>query len=267
MRCITIVSYSFLINGEVQGVLSPGRGLRQGDPLSPYLFVICDHGLSKMLTSFEQRKFFKGVSLAATCPSILHLFFADDNMIFCRARPSESFQLRQSLLKYAKASGQSINFDKSALSFSPNTDDRNKDEICSMFEISQVEGHDMYLGLPNFSMRNKRIQFGYIRNRVVKKLQGWKEKLFSQGGKVVFLKAVVQAIPIYAMSCFMIPDSIIGEIEAACSRFLWGTTSDHKRIHWLKWKELCKLKSMGGVWDLKTLQFLINLCWESRVGG
>ncbi|KAL5571057.1 hypothetical protein UlMin_020654 [Ulmus minor] len=73
----------------------------------------------------------------------------------------------------------------------------------------------MYLGLPTFSMRNKRIQFGYIRDRVVKKLQGWKEKFFSQGGKEVLLKAVVQAIPTYAMTCFMIPDSILKEIEAA----------------------------------------------------
>ena len=79
-----------------------------------------------------------------------------------------------------------------------------------------MAGHDMYLGLPNFSMRNKRIQFGYIRDRVVKKLQGWKEHFFSQGGKEVMLK-VVQAILIYAMSCFIIPDSILKVIEAACA--------------------------------------------------
>ncbi|KAL5562235.1 hypothetical protein UlMin_031982 [Ulmus minor] len=138
------------------------RCITTGDPLSLYLFVICAHGLSEMLTNFEQMKFYKGVSLASTCPSISHLFFADNSMLFCRAWPSECFQLRQCLLNYAKASGQSINFDKSTLYFSPNTGDQNMEEICSMFEISQVEGHDMYLGLPTFSMRNKIIQFGYI---------------------------------------------------------------------------------------------------------
>ncbi|KAL5545508.1 hypothetical protein UlMin_005195 [Ulmus minor] len=132
---------------------------------------------------------------------------------------------------YSKASGQLVNFEKSTLSFSPNTSVYVREEICSLFGISQVVGHDMYLGLPTLSMRNKRIQFRYIRDRVVKKLQGWKEKCFSQGGKEVLLKAVVQAIPTYAMSCFMIFDSILKEIEAACARFWWGSTPDHKRVH------------------------------------
>ncbi|KAL5579331.1 hypothetical protein UlMin_011773 [Ulmus minor] len=116
-----------------------------------------------------------------------------------------------------------------------------------MFGISQVEGHDMYLGLPTFSLQNKRVQFGYIRDKVTKKLQGWKEKLFSQGGKKVLIKAVVQSIPTYTVSCFIILDSIIQDIEAACARFWWSTTPDHKRVHWLKWSELCRPKSKGGL--------------------
>ncbi|KAL5540777.1 hypothetical protein UlMin_042390 [Ulmus minor] len=105
----------------------------------------------------------------------------------------------------------------------------------------------MYLGFPTFSIQNKRIQFGFIRDRVMKKLQGWKDKFFSQGGKEVLLKAVVQAIPTYTMSCFSILDGIIREIESACARFWWGTTPDHKRVHWIKWEELCKSKSLGGL--------------------
>ncbi|KAL5544504.1 hypothetical protein UlMin_008288 [Ulmus minor] len=110
-----------------------------------------------------------------------------------------------------------------------------------------MDGHEMYLGLPTFSMRNKRFQFGYIRDKVVKKLQGWKEMFFSQGGKEILIKSVVQAIPTYIMSCFIIPYGIIREIESACARFWWGTTPDHKRVHWLKWSELYKPKSMGGL--------------------
>ncbi|KAL5577529.1 hypothetical protein UlMin_019228 [Ulmus minor] len=247
MRCVSFVSYSFILNGQVQGALTPSRGIRQGDPLSPYLFVICAHGFSELLINFERQNLFKGVKIAPSCPSITHLFFADDSLIFCRAKRADCFQLRQCLVLYEKASGQSINFDKSALSFSPNTGEMDREEICAMFGVTQVEGHDMYLGVPTFSMRNKRLQFGYIRDRVFKKLQGWKEKKFSQGGKEVLLKAVIQAIPIYAMSYYIISDGIVKEIEAACERFSWGTTSDHKRVHWINWKDLCKPKSLGGM--------------------
>lgn len=123
--------------------------------------------------------------------------------------------------RYSKASAQSINFEKSALSFNPNTSLKDQDVICTMFDITQVISHEIYLGLPTFSMRNKQTQFGYIRDWVIKKLQGWKERLFSQGGKEVLIKYVIQSIPTYAMSCFIILDSIIKDIEAVCARFWW----------------------------------------------
>ncbi|KAL5564856.1 hypothetical protein UlMin_028020 [Ulmus minor] len=181
MRYVSSISYSFLLNGEVRGSLEPGRGIRQEDLLSPYLFVICAHGLSTLLWDFEQRKLFKDC--------------------------------------YSHASSQSIKFDKSALSFSSNTTVVDREALCTLFEIFQVDGHDLYLGLPTFSMRTKRIQFSYIRDRVTRKLHEWKEKNFSHGGKEVLIKYVIQAISTYAMSCFIIPYTIIKEIEAACAIF------------------------------------------------
>ena len=135
--------------------------------------------------------------------------------------------MRNCLDYYAKASRQSITFNKSSLSLSPNTLLDDRDAICGLFGISQVTGHDIYLGLPTFSMKNMCIQFGHIRDMVVRKPRGWKEKVFfffSQGGKEVLIKAAIQAIPTYAMSCFMIPYIIIRDIEAACARFWWGST-------------------------------------------
>ena len=128
------------------------------------------HGLSESLINYEERNLLKGVSIASDYPSISHLFFAEDKLIFCRAKSNECAQLWHCLTCYSRASGQSINFEKSALSFSPNTYLIVHNDICAMFGISDVEGHEIYLGLPTFSLRNKRIQFGYIRDWVVKKL-------------------------------------------------------------------------------------------------
>ncbi|KAL5556655.1 hypothetical protein UlMin_038891 [Ulmus minor] len=227
------------------GSLVPERGLRHRDLLSPYLFVICAHGLSEILSHYERDNLFKGVSIAKNCPSISHLCFADDNLIFCRARPEECAQLRCCMLLYSKASRQFINFEKSVLYFSLNTSGASKRDICSLFGILQMEGHDLYLGLPTFSLRNKRLQFGYIRDQVVKKLRGWKKRLFSQGGKEVLLKSIIQAILTYVMSCFIIPDTIINEIEAVCAHFWWGSTPSHMRMHWITWDDLCQPKALG----------------------
>ncbi|XP_075499798.1 putative mitochondrial protein AtMg00310 [Primulina tabacum] len=148
---------------------------------------------------------------------------------------------------YERASGQLINFEKSSLSFSPNTNDRVKETIKSMLTIPVVQGHEVYLGLPVFSSRNKKLQFRYLVERVVTRLQGWGSKTFSSGGKETLIKSVIQSIPTYAMSCFRISTSICEEIERACANFWWGVDDGKNRMHWKSWKALCKPKCIGGL--------------------
>ena len=77
--------------------------------------------------------------------------------------------------------------------------------------------------------------------------RGWKEKLLSQVGREVVLKAVVQAIPSFAMSCFKLPVGLCNDIESMIRKFWWGQSGDRRKIHWKKWDILCQPKSKGGL--------------------
>ena len=80
--------------------------------------------------------------------------------------------------------------------------------------------------------KNKKASLNYIKERVWAKLQGWKEKLLSQGGREVLLKAVVQAIPTFTMSCFKLPVGLCKEIEMQIRKFWWGERGGQRKIHW-----------------------------------
>ena len=89
LECISTVSYSILVNGEPRGDISPSRGLRQGDPLSPYLCLLCSKGLNRMLQKAATDDGIRGFSLCKRGPKISHFFFADDSLLFCRASLSD----------------------------------------------------------------------------------------------------------------------------------------------------------------------------------
>lgn len=119
--------------------------------------------------------------------------------------------------------------------------------IRRILSISQVGNHGKYLGLPTFIGKSKKEVFGILREWVWKKLQGRKEKLLSKAGKEVLIKAVAQAIPIYAMSCFKIPLSLCEEIKTMINNFWWGQRASERKIHWLCWESLCYSKKDGGL--------------------
>jgi hypothetical protein len=93
MKCVSTVTFAILINGSASQSFSPQRGLRQGDPLSPYLFILCADILSGLITKAQLNKDIKGVKIAHGAPEITHLFFADDSLMFCRATKEEITQL------------------------------------------------------------------------------------------------------------------------------------------------------------------------------
>ncbi|XP_030924829.1 uncharacterized protein LOC115951829 [Quercus lobata] len=154
----------------------------------------------------------------------------------------------QALLStYEEASGQKLNRDKATLFFSKNTDSEIQDSIKDLLGVLEIKQYEKYLGLPSFVGRNRKASLAFIKEQVWKKLQGWKEKLLSQTGREVLLKAVVQAIPTYSMSCFKLPITLCHEIEAMVRKFWWGQQGTRRRIRWVKWSTMCRPKSLGGM--------------------
>ena len=122
-----------------------------------------------------------------------------------------------------------------------------KREIIDFLGVAEIKEYEKYLGFPAVVGKNKKASLNYIKERVWAKLQGWKEKLLSQAGREILLKAVAQAIPTFAMSCFKLPVDLCKEIEMQIRKFWWGERGGQRKIHWKSWEILCKSKSEGGM--------------------
>ena len=122
-----------------------------------------------------------------------------------------------------------------------------KVRIQAILGVPAIRQYEQYLGLPALVGRAKKQSFIYIKERVWKKLQGWKEKLLSQAGREVLIKSVIQAIPTYTMSCFKLPKGLIKELEILKRKFWWGYNGGYRKIHWVKWDRLCEAKEFGGI--------------------
>ena len=243
MECISTVTYSILINGNPTGHITPTRGLRQGDPISQYLFLLCAEGLNELIKKASLQGEIHGVSLCPRGPKITNLFFADDSLLFCRASLPECQKIQEILTIYEKASGQQLNRAKTTLFFSKNTPQAMQEDLKEILGVPSIQQYEKYLGLPSLIGKEKITCFSQIKERVWSKVKGWKEKLLSQAGREILIKAVVQAIPTYTMNCFKLPVTLCKEIEGIIRRFWWGQNGDKRKIHWLKWEKLCMLAS------------------------
>ena len=123
--------------------------------------------------------------------------------------------------------------EKTALFFSRNMPLAKKFDILAMFGTLPTTQFEKYLDLPHIMGRSKCHAFNDIKERIWKRLQGWKEKFLSQVGREILIKAVVQAIPTYAMSCFKFPIGLCAKMCSMTNRFWWGQRGGEWKIHWV----------------------------------
>ena len=177
MQCVTTVTYAIKINGSPRGRIIPSRSIRQGDPLSPYLFLLCVEGLSTLIKASVCNGSMDGIAICCGGPKLSHLFFADDSLIFCKASLVECDSLQRVLEVYEWAAGQQLNRAKTSIFFSYNTPKEIQDEIKRRFGVQVIKQHEKYLGLPSLVGINKRNTFNDIKEKLGRKLSEWKEKM------------------------------------------------------------------------------------------
>ena len=242
--CITSVQYSILINGRPRGKIKPTRGIRQGDPISPFIFVLTMDYLS-ILNQLEKDNLIKGVSFNKK-HNLTHLLFADDILLFMEDDDEIIDNMRFALRLFELASGLNINLNKSTIS-PTNIDLQRTNCVTSKWGFSINFLPIQYLGVPLGGKPISRHFWSEITGKFQRKINNWKYASLSRGDKVTLIKATLASIPNYHLSVFKPPKSVCNDIEKIWMNFLWRNTYEKKNINLIKWSSVRSPTSRGGL--------------------
>ncbi|KAL2251949.1 UNVERIFIED_CONTAM: hypothetical protein Sindi_2317200 [Sesamum indicum] len=243
--CVTTPSFSIVLNGKPHGFFKGAKGLRQGDPLSPYLFVLVMEVLHLgFLQLIDQNEVF---SFRWKCDTarVLQLGFVDDLLLLCRADMDSIRVFKTGLDRFADWSGLRLNLQKSHLIISRSTQGLREEMLA---ELGFQEGvlSMRYLGLPLLSSRLTTADCRLLLSKIDKRIAGWEGMAISYAGRVQIIKSVLMSLSLYWASAFILPKKVTNKIEKRLRAFLWKgtTTSGYAKV---AWKDLCRPKEEGGL--------------------
>ena len=270
-QCLSSVEFSLLLNGSQCPSFSPSRGLRQGDPISPYLFILGSEVLLRLINREVDQQRLSGVKASNTAPPISKLCYADDIILFCKAKSSELATLKVCLEKYCSWLSQSINIEKFGCFPSKGVSPQFINQVRCSWGLNILSNNTTYLGVPLFLSRSKNKDFRYIKERLDSKLSGWKSKNLSWSGKATLIKSVAQAIPAYAMSIIQLPKGLCEQLDESTRRFWWNSKTKFGS-YWtpISWSTFCWPQKEGGLgfrnlWDFNQA-FLSKFGWWILTG-
>ncbi|KAJ9536532.1 hypothetical protein OSB04_un000284 [Centaurea solstitialis] len=239
-------SFSIALNGDTFGFFKGARGLRQGDPISPYLFTIVMEGFSIILRSCiaeaENFHYHQGCEEL----SITHLCFADDLFVFTGGDLASIEVLKRALDRFRLFSGLEPNLSKSEVFFS-NVSHEDRTVILNHLPFQTGTFPIRYLGVPLSPVSLRVSDFAPLVNKVKNRIHNWKAKFLSFGGRKQLIVSVLQSMQLYWMSIYVLPSGVVHELESCFRDFLWTQGSSSKGKCKIAWNVVCRPINSGGL--------------------
>lgn len=255
--CITSPYFSVAVNGSLCGYFAGQRGLRQGDPLSPYLFVIAMEVFSKLLdTAADEGR----IGFHPRCKSIklTHLCFADDLFLFTNGSKESLVAILEVLNTFYNWSGLKLNPEKSEI-FTGGITEEGISILVNSSGFKKGTLPVRYLGLPLVSGKLSTKNCEALTERILKRIRSWSVKHLSYAGRVQLINSVLFSMASYWCIHFILPKKVIKLVQQKCRSFLWKGLEQHIGGGKLGWETLCLPKSDGGL-GIKDLTLWNKVC-------
>ena len=248
MNCVSSASKSNRLNGSPLKPFKMEKGLRQGDPLSPYLFILVSKALVCLLKKADDMNLIEAVHIGKEKASLKHLQFADDTLIFAPRKSRVITNYFRILDIFAMMSGLSLNYSKSYfISWNASDQAWARDTARSMGCSHSICPFN-YLGFPLGDHMNKRSAWKPVVEKIRNRLASCKAKILSKAGRLTLIKSVLNSLPVYYMSMFKMPKAIALKIVSLRRKFFWsGVTSEKLGCPRIKWSNIELPKELGGL--------------------
>uniref|UniRef100_A0A803Q0X5 Reverse transcriptase domain-containing protein n=1 Tax=Cannabis sativa TaxID=3483 RepID=A0A803Q0X5_CANSA len=245
MTCLRATSYTILMNGRVQDNFQGKKGLRQGDPLSPLLFVLIMEYLTRRLSMAASTPGFRYHPLCKSL-KLVNLCFADDLILFSKGNIQSIQVLKDTLNEFHATTGLAINTNKSQI-YLGGVESKAKHDILMEINLSEGKFPLKYLGVPLRPTKWKAEDCNVILKNIKQRLHSWASRHLSFAGRSQLIHSVLLGLRNYWMSIFILPQSITKEIEKLCRGFLWGWNGNRSKLHVASWEKVCLPKNFGGL--------------------